>query len=59
MQGLVQVEQRGTQRFYSTSLKETINLLKELTYELEQNEEKKLKNSFKNVVREDEECNGK
>ncbi|MGG0509120.1 metalloregulator ArsR/SmtB family transcription factor [Priestia megaterium] len=35
-QGLVQVQQKGTQRFYSASLQDSINLLKELTDQLEQ-----------------------
>ncbi|MED1949133.1 metalloregulator ArsR/SmtB family transcription factor [Brevibacillus centrosporus] len=35
-QGLIQVQQKGTQRFYSPSLQDAIHLLKELTNHLEQ-----------------------
>lgn len=36
--GLITVEQQGTQRFYSASLKPSIEILKELIVELEQQE---------------------
>ena len=43
-QGLIKVQQKGTRRLYSSSLQPAIRLLKELTVQLEQEEEKRLTN---------------
>ncbi|MDV3450595.1 metalloregulator ArsR/SmtB family transcription factor [Bacillus safensis] len=45
-QGLIQVQQKGTQRFYSPSLQDAINLLKELTGHLEEDVENSSSNNI-------------